>query len=104
MKWNGETPLYQYIDSETSEGYRYSTQPLSGRNPTKIYSMGQDVGYIYTDFVYPDELVGEAGSSVCDILDKIKNTLGNFEYFFDLWGNFVFQEKKNYLNTRQTTV
>lgn len=104
MKWNGETPLYQYVDSETSEGYRYSTKPLNGRVPKKVYSMGQDVGYIYTDFVYPDELVGEAGSSVCDILDKIKNTLGNFEYFFDLWGNFVFQEKKNYLNTRQTTV
>jgi hypothetical protein len=49
-------------------------------------------------------LVGEAGQSVCDILDKIKNTLGNFEYFFDLYGNFVFQEKKNYLNTRQTTI
>lgn len=104
MKWNGDTPLYQYVDSETTEGYQYSIIPLKNRVPTKVYSMGQDVGYIYTDFVYPDELVGEAGQSVCDILDKIKNTLGNFEYFFDLWGNFVFQEKKNYLNTRQTTV
>ena len=104
MKWNGDTPLYQYIASETQGGYTYSVTPINGRYPTKVYSRGQDVGYIYTDFVYPDELVGEAGQSVCDILDKIKNTLGNFEYFFDLYGNFVFQEKKNYLNTRQTTI
>jgi len=54
------------------------------------YESGQDVGYIYTDFVYPDELIGDAGNTVCNILDKIKNTLGNYEYFYDLDGNFVF--------------
>ena len=33
------------------------------------------------------------------ILDSISNVLGNYEYFYDVNGNFVFQEKKNYLNT-----
>lgn len=103
MKWTGDLPLYQYVRMENGlPSYTYTTSP-SGETPTKIFSNGDDVGYIYTDFVYPEELVGEAGSTVCDILEKIKNTLGNYEYFFDLYGNFVFQEKKNYLNTRQTT-
>ena len=29
--------------------------------------------------------------SVDTILSKIKNTLGNYEYFYDIDGNFVFQ-------------
>ena len=69
----------------------------------KVYSYGDDVGYIYSDFYFPRELVGNAGDSVCTILDSIKNTLGNFEYFYDLDGNFRFQEIKNYLNTTQAT-
>ena len=35
------------------------------------------------------------------MLDKIKSVLGNFEYFYDIEGNFRFQEIKNYLNTTQ---
>lgn len=69
----------------------------------KVYSLGRDIGYVYSDFYYPAELIGNAGDSVCTILDNIKNTLGNFEYYYDLDGNFIFQEIKNYLNTRQST-
>jgi len=36
-------------------------------------------------------------------LDKIKNTLGNYEYFYDINGHFVFQEIKNYLNKSYST-
>jgi len=28
--------------------------------------------------------------------------LGNYEYFYDVYGNFVFQEIKNYLNNSQS--
>jgi len=28
--------------------------------------------------------------------------LGNYEYFYDLNGNFIFQEKKNFLNNAQS--
>ena len=63
-----------------------------------------DIGYIYTDFTYPGELIGDAGTTVTNILDKIKNTLGNYEYFYDIDGNFIFQEIKNYLNTTQATL
>ena len=62
------------------------------------------VGYELTDFTYPGELVGKQGSAVTEILDKIKNALGNYEYFYDVDGNFRFQEIKNYLNTSLSSV
>jgi len=39
---------------------------------------------------------------VTDVLDKIIEVLGNYEYFYDLDGNFIFQEKKNFLNNAQS--
>ena len=55
-------------------------------------------GYRLTDLTYPGDLIANVGESLTSILDKIKNTFGNFEYFYDLNGRFVFQEKKNYVN------
>lgn len=65
---------------------------------------GEDIGFIYTDFTYPTDLIANAGDTVTSVLDKIKNTLGNFEYYYDVYGNFIFQEIKNYLNTSHATV
>lgn len=64
------------------------------------YSAGDMIGYQYTDCVYPadQELTSQAGESIQTVLEKVKNTLGNYEYFFDLDGVFHFQEIKNYLN------
>jgi len=55
------------------------------------FSYGMDVGYILSDFVYPTDLIGNAGDTVVTILDQIKNVLGNYEYFYDINGNFRFQ-------------
>lgn len=60
---------------------------------------GQTMGYRPTDLTYAGDLIGKAGESITSILDKIKNMLGNYEYFYDLDGRFVFQEQENYLNT-----
>ena len=98
MKWTGSNALYQYSDGVLT------TEVRPKEKPSKTFSFGQDVGFIYSDFYYPGELIGNAGDSVVTILDKIKNTLGNFEYFYDVQGNFIFQEKKNYLNTKYSTV
>ena len=113
MKWIGANPLYitQYTQNQqtqynaTTDKELVESQLAAGLiDSYEVYESGQDVGYIYTDFVYPGELIGDAGNTVCNILDKIKNTLGNYEYFYDLDGNFVFQEIKNYLNTSKSTV
>ena len=103
MKWVGGTPVYAILNSGSYSMTTDYTLAVSA-DSYKPYTYGQDVGFIYSDFTYPSELIANAGDSVCTILDKIKNTLGNYEYFYDLDGNFVFQEIKNYLNTTQTTV
>ena len=63
------------------------------------FNYNEDCGYIYTDFTYPGELVSSIGENICSILEKIKNALGNYEYFYDVDGRFIFQEIKNNLNT-----
>ena len=103
MKWVGGTPVYAILNSGSYSMTTDYTVAVSA-DSYKPYTYGQDVGFIYSDFTYPSELIANAGDTVCTILDKIKNTLGNYEYFYDLDGNFVFQEIKNYLNTTQTTV
>ena len=104
MKWIGNEPIY-YIEEVVNE--KGETSGFLTTEPTpnaKEFQYGMDIGYIYTDFTYPGELIGDAGTTVCSILDKIKNVLGNYEYFYDIDGNFVFQEIKNYLNTTRATV
>ena len=60
-------------------------------------SYGDTIGYLLTDLIYAGgDLIGKAGETVTSILDKIKNMLGNFEYFYDINGIFVFQEQKAY--------
>lgn len=104
MKWVGNEPIY-YISEPVTAGQptsgSFSLEPQEGAVEFKY---GMDIGYIYTDFTYPGELIGDAGTTVTNILDKIKNTLGNYEYFYDIDGNFIFQEIKNYLNTTQATL
>lgn len=69
------------------------------------YSYGDCIGYRAIDFRYPDELILSAGETICDLLDKIVEALGNYEYFFDINGNFVFQEQKNNLiNPKITSI
>jgi hypothetical protein len=64
----------------------------------RVFNYNEDIGYTYTDFVYPGELISNIGDNVCSVLDTIVSTLGNFEYFYDVDGHFVFQEIRNYLN------
>ena len=102
LQWNGNNPMYlvpvvdgnetYYVFRSASAGSVYTVQP------------GAPIGYAYTDFTYPGELVATADQTVCDILNTIRDTLGNFEYFYDLEGNFRFQEIKNYLNTSQASL
>lgn len=60
---------------------------------------GENIGYEKTPLTYPGELVLNAGETIVNLLDKIKNVLNNYEYFYDVMGNFIFQQKKNFLNT-----
>lgn len=92
VRYMGDRPIYfsndyQSLSFEAQEDYPH------------MFSYGQDAGYKYTDFTYPGELILNAGDTVTSLLDKIVSTLGNYEYFYDIDGKFVFQQIKNYLNT-----
>lgn len=91
VRYMGDKPVYfsndyQSLSFEAQEDYPH------------MFSYGQDAGYKYTNFTYPGELVLNAGDTVVTLLDKIVSTLGNYEYFYNIDGKFVFQEIKNYLN------
>ena len=107
MKWTGSKPVYlsNYDKDGNSENVQLSMNRsiFTSNDTVREYFYGDDIGYILTDFTYPGELISNAGETICSILDKIKNTLGNYEYFYDIDGNFVFQEIKNYLNTTKAT-
>lgn len=98
-KYNGDTPI-RFNDSYSS--YIISNTDIENYN--NIYEKGQDVGYQETPFTYPGELVFDAGTAVTNVLDKICSLLGNFEYFYDINGRFIFQEIKNYLNNNYSFI
>lgn len=66
--------------------------------------MGQTAGYRLTELTYPGELIVASGETVTGVLDKIKSMLGDFEYFYDLNGRFVFQRKPVYINKSWNTL
>lgn len=96
VRYVGNAPLYH--NTETGQ-YTTNELYLTESGVWKTFNFNEDVGYTYTSFTFPGSLVTNIGDNVCTVLDKIKNTLGNYEYFYDIDGNFVFQEIKNYLNT-----
>lgn len=72
----------------------------------RIYEFGENVGYTETDFTPSKDtpITLNGGETVVALLDKIKNILGNYEYFYDVDGHFIFQEQQNYLNTSSANV
>ena len=61
--------------------------------------VGESVcGYRVCNIVYPYDLIASPGEAITSILDKIIQMLGNFEYFYNENGQFVFQRKRTYLD------
>ena len=119
--FKGEIACYledgKQITLETIPNYNKRIDSLVDDVPTKIklkengdlYTVakleyGQTAGYRITDLVYPGDLISNIGESITSILDKIVNMLGDFEYFYDLDGRFIFQRKKIYVNTSWNTI
>lgn len=114
VQWNSEAQGYVVLNNthnneSNNEIKNYVVTAVAPSNPEDIYAIlkqGDYIGYAYTDFTYPssDWFSCNAGDSVVTMLDKIKSTLGNYEYFYDLEGNFIFREIKNYNNTSKATM
>ena len=91
-----DTLVDSFIGAETDPEYVYV-----GGKPYIFAKVeyGHTVGYRVTDLVYPGDLIAGVGESITSVLDKIKNMLTEFEYFYDLDGRFVFQKKKSFTST-----
>lgn len=91
------------IDSLNDGRYIFTLEDGKKYSATKI-EYGATAGYRTTDLVYPGDLISSVGESLTSILDKIKNTIGAFEYFYDIDGRFIFQAKKIYSQNSWNTL
>ena len=79
-----KTVTYKKDDGTTISGQCY------------IFSEGDYIGYEYTNLTYTSELTGSSGDTAANTLATIANYLGNYQFFFDVYGNFRFREIRNY--------
>lgn len=91
------------IDSLNDGRYIFTLEDGKKYSTTKI-EYGTTAGYRTTDLTYPGDLISSVGESLTSILDKIKNTIGAFEYFYDIDGRFIFQAKKIYSQNSWNTL
>ena len=102
VKWMGSSDIWLLKEKDNTY-YTLSTQQPENSTLIKYhFTSGQDIGFIYSDFIYPGELTCNAGDTVTSVLDKLIGIMGNYEYFYDVFGNFRFQQKANYLNMTNT--
>ena len=102
-------PIYQTIKT-TVNGKVVETKKYQGDGYTVHYNdrdykilkradYGETIGFRATDLTYAGDLIASVGESVTSVLDKIVKMLGDFEYYYDIDGHFIFQRKKVYYNT-----
>ena len=108
-RWGEQVDWKKQKQAGDAEGtnYFYSLSPLADNNNATLISdnyylikveYGETVGYRITDLTYPGDLIANVGESITSVLDKIKNIFNDFEYFYNVDGQFVFQKKKTYAN------
>ena len=92
---NGNTTTSRVYQGDgltiTSQGAEYTI--------LKRADYGETIGFKAIDLIYNSELVCKVGESITSMLDKIVKMLGDFEYFYDIDGKFIFQRKRIYFNT-----
>lgn len=84
--------------NETKFTFEKDTKSEKTEYNIRKIQYGQTAGFRAIDLVYAGELVGNIGETLTSVLDKIKNMLGDFEYFYDVDGHFVFQRQRTYEN------
>ena len=79
--------------ADSKDGYIYgAVMRVQSNDGTQV------CGYRETEIVYPYDLIAAPGETVVSVLDKLVKMLGDFEYFYDVDGRFIFQRKKIYQN------
>lgn len=101
MKWGGNNTLYKY---KFNNSYFLNTIIPEAAAAEKGYNVGDNIGMTIVPFTWPGAaLSANIGETITSVLDKLK-TLGDYEYFFDIDGTFVWQKKKTYTYQGLTSV
>lgn len=106
IQWVDTTRPVYVKTSKTGVCGDITTEDKSSDGSYGKYVAGDDIGYTWEDFVYTgkDGICCNVGASITSVLDTIVSNLGgNYEYFYDIDGNFIFQEKRTYENTTFAT-
>ena len=104
-------------DKRIELGLNKSNEPLKLYPTEELAKAGEDnyqtivkvqtgdvVGYRTTTLTYAGDLIANVGETFVSVLDKIKNMLGDYEYFYDLDGNFIWQRRPTYVNVSWNTI
>ena len=95
-----QLPLSAFCQVTNLKQDIYPVVKVNGKNINIMKIMfGDAAGYKKTELVYAGDLIANIGDTITSVLDKIKNMLVQFEYFYNTDGQFVFQKKKSYLST-----
>lgn len=91
---NADNRLATWVKNNPDDDPKYAYQVVK-------CSYGESAGYRTCELVWPDAegLVANPGDTITSVLDKIVKTFGDYEYFYDVEGHFVFQKKLTYINT-----
>ena len=88
-------PMFEDYNENASKVKLYATNDEEEYRVVRILH-GDTAGYHQTDLTYPEDLILKPGETITSLLDKIVKMLGQYEYFYDLDGHFVFQKQKMY--------
>ena len=94
-----EITPYTYETGTFYNATEIDSKPDSPNSSSYYYTKNESVGYRLLPLTFPrgQILACQAGETITSVLDKIKNILGNYEYFFDVEGIFHFQKIPNFL-------
>lgn len=73
----------------------------NARKPYTVAKLeyGMTAGYKLTGITYAGDLILNVGETVTAMLDRLVDMLGEFEYYYDIDGRFIFQRRKTYIST-----
>lgn len=92
-------------EEENNPTYIVAEDDLDHPYTVAKINFGDSCGYRETELTYVGDLIGNVGESITQaVLDKIVSMLGNYEYFYDVDGRFIFREKQNYINNSWNSI
>jgi hypothetical protein len=96
-------PVYNPLFELEQSGVviKYTVVKDTAGNEFSVAKMeyGKTAGYRVTPLTFAGDLILNIGDPVTSMLDKIVQMLGQYEYFYDIDGKFIFQRKKTYFNS-----